>query len=363
MAERFQAKTAAEFGEQETSWIWYPYIVRREVNTWMASGGTGKTIALCLTASYISKGLALPGDLKPSNPENVLFISSEDTGELLKDRLVKCKADLSRVYILDCVDSIGLNFGERPQEFQEVLAQYSPGLVVIDPLTAFIGDVNMDRRNCVRPIMQRLAAIAKTVDCAIVLISHVNKKSQESNLNNSASGSSDIVDASRSACYLTFDEEDERSRLIIHSKYNYSKAGRTVRYSFDDYGGIYWNGYSDIDRFTIEEANRRHKTPAEVLRTRTENNELSETLVRALLDAAKDGSTVKYSYSNFKARYGNEIFGTQMPKRALDAVIETMKNRGFRLETGKRIKTGQNVENGFFISTIPENEQESFTEW
>ena len=354
----YNAKPASEFGKQVIDFIWYPYIVKREVNTWMASGGTGKTIALCLVAAYVSKGLAFPGDYKPPHPANVLFISSEDTGELLRDRLIKCNADLRRIYILDCVDSIGLNFGERPQEFQEVLAQYNPALVVVDPLTAFLGDVNMDRRNCVRPVMQQLSAIAKAVDCAIILVSHVNKKSQESNLNNSASGSSDFVDAARSAVFLAFDESDDNSRLIVHSKYNYTAPGKTIRFTFDHNGGIFWNGYSEVDRFTIEEANRRHKTAAEVLRTKNENIALSETLIRAIQDAAENNNTAKFSYEAFKERYGSEIFGNQMPKRALDSLIEPMKNRGILLETGKRIRTGESVENGFFVSLIPQDTQQ-----
>ena len=358
----YTAKRASEFGSQRLRFVWHPYIVRDEVNTWMASGGTGKTMALCLVSAYITRGLALPGDYKPPKPENVLFINAEDTGELLRDRLVKCNADLNRVFILDCTDSIGLNFGERPDEFKSVISQYYPALVVIDPLTAFLGDINMDRRNMVRPVMQKLTAMAREVGCAIVLVSHLNKKPQEINLNNSANGSGDFVDAARSAVYLAFDEEDENSRLIIHSKYNYTAPGKTIRFSFNGDGGIYWNGYSAIDRFTIEEANRRHKTASEVLKQKNERDELSETLIRALVDSVEDHDIVKFSYDQFKSRYGEDIFGSQMPKRALDSLAEPLNNRGFRIETGKRVRVGKDTENGFFLCRITKDIQEEIEE-
>ncbi len=53
--------------------------------------------------------------------------------------------------------------------------------------------------------------------------------------------------------YILFDEEIPNSRLMIHSKYNYSAAGKTVRFTFDEKGAVFFNGYSDIDRFTVEE--------------------------------------------------------------------------------------------------------------
>ena len=63
----FDAKTAASFGDRKTVYVWYPRIVRQEVNVLMCAGGTGKTYAVCLIAADVSQGKALPGDLKPQS--------------------------------------------------------------------------------------------------------------------------------------------------------------------------------------------------------------------------------------------------------------------------------------------------------
>lgn len=356
----FDAKQASAFGERKTVYVWYPRIVRQEVNVLMCAGGTGKTYCTCLIAANVSKGEALPEDYKPQKGgENVLLISGEDTGELLKERLKACGADLNKVFILDCHDSTGLNFGARWEEFQEVVMKHKPALTVIDPLQSFIGEeADLNKVNVIRPIMQRLANIAKTANTAILLISHVNKRAQGENLNNAASGSTDFINASRSALYIIFDEQDQNSRLLIHSKSNYAPAGKTVRFTFNDKGGIFWNGFSDIDRFTVEEAARKRKTPGEIVKANAYQIETNDLLIRALLDAAKPGEIVRLSYDRFKERYGGDIFGSQQPKRALDALASTLSNRGWKIETGKGIKDGNATVRGFFISQLTDERTE-----
>ena len=191
---------------------------------------------------------------------------------------------------------------------------------------------------------------------------HVNKRPQTNNLNDSANGSTDFVNASRSALYVLFDEEDEDSRLIIHSKCNYTSFGKTIRFTFDNTGGVYWNGYSDIDRFTVEEANRKRKSPGELLKAHAELEETNETLIRAILDSADPSAIRRFTYDSFKEKYGSFIFGSQQPKRALDSIAYAILTRGFQIETGKKVKEGDSSKVGFFISPVSNAEVDSLDE-
>ena len=90
----------------------------------MADGGTGKTILCCGIAAAISKGEALPGDYFnewSNTPGNTLIISAEDRGELLKKRLAASGADLKNVYILDCMDSEGMDFTDGYEDFVQTI--------------------------------------------------------------------------------------------------------------------------------------------------------------------------------------------------------------------------------------------------
>lgn len=348
---RYTAKTASEFGEDMTSFVWYPFIPVGDYTVLMAPGGTGKTYYVCGVAAAISKGEALPGDdAKPAG--NVLIISAEDRGELLKKRLRASGANLDKVFILDCVDSEGMNFTDDYAVFKETIKAYSPRLVVIDPWHGFIGaNVDINKVNAVRPVFQRLANIAKDCQCGMVLISHVNKRAQGENVNNAATGSTDFVNASRSALYIIFDEKDEDRRIVVHTKSNYARYGDSVCFRIED-GGIMWDGVSDIDRQTMEQAARMRKTPGEVLHDKESIDSMNTNLVKALLDAANPFETVRYTYQGFKEKYGYNIFGSLQPKRALDAVSDIMYGRGYEVETGIQVRKGDTKGNGFALHNI-----------
>ena len=159
----YTAKPAAEFGEDQTQFVWYPYILVGDFTLLMASGGSGKTYFTCGIAAAISSGNALPGDDAPEDgPQNVLIISAEDRGELLKKRLRASGADLNRVYIIDCMSSVGLNFTDGYETFKATVKEYSPRLVIVDPWHAFLGEnAEMSKANAIRPVFQKLANLTK----------------------------------------------------------------------------------------------------------------------------------------------------------------------------------------------------------
>lgn len=355
------AKTAAQFGEDNTSFVWFPYIPRRDYTVLMADGGTGKTIFACGVAAEVSTGRPLPGDVFDVQPENVLFISAEDTGEVLKKRLALSGADLNRVYIIDCVDSVGLNFSDGYDEFEATVMATNPGLVIIDPWHGFLGpNVDLNRVNAMRPVLQRLASLTKKCNCGMVLISHVNKRAQGENANNAATGSTDFINASRSALRVIFDDNDPDTRVVVHTKSNYAGYGQSVRYRIND-GGLEWDGFSDVTKQTLEKAARRRTTPWEVMQTEEEHTTTNTALIYALEDYANADTDPRISYDDFKRKYGATIFGATQPMRALKAVKDQLENDGYYLRTGVQVYRNKRQSNGFVIQKVEIEEPEQTT--
>lgn len=352
----YAATPASDFGEDQTSFTWYPYLPVGDYTVLMAPGGTGKTYFICAVAAAMSRGEALPGDIPPKGPQKVLIISAEDRGELLKKRLRACNADLSKVLILDCMASEGLNFTEGYSTFKATIQAHSPALVVIDPWHGFVGgDADLNKVNVVRPIFQKLANVAKACECSLVLVSHVNKRAQGENINNAATGSTDFINAARSALYVIFDEDNDDGRIVIHTKSNYARRGRSVKFLIDRFGGVVWNGYSDIDSQTMEEAARSRKTPGEVVKGKAFRDNTKDLLIRALEDAATPAADVRFTYDDFKAEYSSEVFGQGQAKRILDDVAADMRNRGYEIITGKQVYYRSDPKkkgNGFVIRPI-----------
>ena len=351
----YVAKPASAFEGYRANFVWNPYIPRGDYSVLMAGGGTGKTILCCGLAAAISTGSPLPGETEWKDPQNVLIISAEDTGELLKERLSHCGADLDRVFILDCKASEGLSFGDDVQDFTDVVRARNPALVIVDPWHAFVASsVDLNRVNCVRPVFQRLANVAKKCNCGLILVSHVNKKPQAENANNAATGSSDFINAARSALMVIFDDEPgkENSRILVHTKSNYSAAGRSVEYAITPGGGMVWNGFSDVTRQTLENAARWRKTTSEALQMAAQQERTNHLLIEAIREHGIPGKTVNVSYDQLREDNGEDVFDGTQPKRALDAIKGNLKLCGITIQTGKTVRFEGRTRNGFSITTL-----------
>ena len=333
-----KAKKASEFGESKKRFLWYPFLPLGEFTVLMADGGTGKGILCCGIAAAVTTGKQLPGDDNIRRPGTVLFISAEDDGEDFRDRLLKSGADLDRCMILDRSDSVGMSIADRYEEFAATVAQYKPDLVVLDPWHGFLGaDVDISRVNAIRPILQKLALLAKSQDTAIIAVSHVNKRSQGENANNAATGSTDFVNAARSAMRLIFDEEDPEllRRILVHTKSNFAIYGKSQVFRIVD-GGLMWEGESEITKLTLEAAARNRRTAQEQIEQTHKKDDDQRKLIEALMDAAKGTETCskRFTYQEFKGIYGDEVFGEGQPMRALKAVVPALKARGIDVLPG-----------------------------
>ncbi len=355
---RHTAKTAAEFDDVTFSFVWHPYIPRGDYTVLMADGGTGKTMLCCGIAAELSNGgHGLPGEslrIGDRAPANVLIISAEDPGELLKKRLKASGADLSKIYILDCRDSEGMNFTSGISDFERTIKEYSPQLVIIDPWHAFLGaDVDINKVNAVRPVFQKITNLAKRCNCGFLLISHVNKRSQGENANNAATGSADFINAARSVLRVIFDTSpgEDSTRIVVHTKSNYAAAGQSIKFQITDASGLLWTGWSDITKKTLEEAARHRKTPYEVIQHSVEHSEDHTALINAIRQLSERGNIVRVSYAEMFDLFGANIFCGSQPKRVLDKLSYELHSHGMGLTvvTGKKVKYKGESLNGFSI--------------
>ena len=365
------AKSAADFPDEQIEFLWYPYIPRGEYTLLAAAGGTGKTMLCCLIASAVSNGDPLFGDDRNDfhDKEKVLIISAEDSGATLKRRLKNSGANLDFIRIVDCIDSTGLCFsGPGYNEFADLIRREQPSLIILDPYFAFIDSrVDLNRINQVRPELQRLAVLAKEINAAFVLISHVNKRAQGENLNNAATGTADIINAARSALSIQYVKDSRR--VMIHTKSNHAKRGQSIEYEITDDGGVRIVGFSDIDKEMVELAARSHKSLTELLEAREREKSIDTSiLIDALLDICPpDGRRLNISYDDMIDRYGEDVFlGETQPKKALERIQLQTSFYNFEIDDiGKRVKVkvdgATTTKRGFSIRLInvPDPEQQS----
>lgn len=229
--------------QTEVDWLWYPYIPFGKLTIVQGNPGEGKTFFAMQLAAACTNQKFLP-DMEPFEPFNMIFQTAEDgLGDTVKPRLVSSGADLKRVLVIDDAEN-PLSLAD--DRIEKAIRENNAKLMVIDPLQAFLGaNVDMNRANEVRPIFRKLADIAQSTGCAIVMIGHLNKASGTQSTYRGL-GSIDIAAVVRSILFVGKVKDDPTTRVIVHEKSSLAPPGQALAFSLGDQKGFRWIGAYDI---------------------------------------------------------------------------------------------------------------------
>ena len=173
----------------------------------------------------------------------------------------------------------------------------------------------------------------------------------------------DFINAARSALRVTFESNAKSpNRPMGHTKTNYPAYGDTVRYVLDppEDGGtpaVRFDGFSEVTRETLETAARRGTTPAALRREAEAEEAWKGALCEAVVTLAREAETLplRVSYAEVTERFGADVFGGKQPKRALEAVLGELHERGVRVEMGVTFIRNRKHYRGFTIHTFAQN--------
>lgn len=233
----------SEVQQTEVDWLWYPYIPFGKLTIIQGNPGEGKTFFAMQLAAACTNRKFLP-QMEPFEPFNMIFQTAEDgLGDTVKPRLLSAEANLERVLVIDDADNPLTLADER---IENAIRENNARLVIIDPLQAFLGaNVDMNRANEVRPIFRRLAEVAQSTSCAIVMIGHLNKASGSQSTYRGL-GSIDITAVVRSLLFIGKVRSDPTTRVIVHEKSSLAPPGQSLAFSLGDEKGFRWIGAYDI---------------------------------------------------------------------------------------------------------------------
>ena len=229
--------------QTEVDWLWYPYIPFGKLTIVQGNPGEGKTFFAMQLAAACTNQKFLP-DMEPFEPFNMIFQTAEDgLGDTVKPRLLSSGADLQRVLVIDDTENPLTLADDR---IEMAIRENNARLMVIDPLQAFLGaNVDMNRANEVRPVFRKLADIAQSTGCAIVMIGHLNKASGTQSTYRGL-GSIDIAAVVRSILFVGKVKDDPTTRVIVHEKSSLAPPGQALAFSLGDQKGFRWIGAYDI---------------------------------------------------------------------------------------------------------------------
>lgn len=247
---------------RELEFVWYPLIVKGNLNIIEGVGGTGKSFLTTWLLSVISTGAKMPfSDKNFKQGNSILQNAEDDIDGTIIPRLIANGADRKCIgYINEEIKAFDV---KQLRRLELKIIKFRPEVVVIDPLTSYLGGVNMYVANEVRDVLKPLKELAQKYNCAIVFIMHLNKNSGTSATNRTL-GSVDFVSIARSVLLVTEDPQDKTKRLLIPVKTNLMKDSekRALCYKINDNGSVEWiedRGYINADDVLNQEESSFNK--------------------------------------------------------------------------------------------------------
>ena len=169
---RFRIRPASAFAPERAAYLVQPYLPRGMVSILGGVSAAGKTSLALDVCARLTRGAAFAPDTPPQPPATVLYLTAEnDPNKVLRPRAEAMGADLDRLYFQD-----GASYSMGDEELAALCRVYRPALLVFDPIQSYLGQgVQMNRAEQVRPLLDHLGALAKELDMAVLLISHMSK--------------------------------------------------------------------------------------------------------------------------------------------------------------------------------------------
>lgn len=235
--------------DDEVTWLWKPYIQNNNITVLRGDGGGGKTMLACAIMSAVSNDfipIDMPGSLEVNGSS--IYFGCEDDPFIVKARVRAAGGDLNKIYIFD--GSIEMSDSE---DLRTLIRKKSAKLIIFDPIQSFLGSgIDMNRANEIRPILDKLREVARSESCAILLIEHLNKQTNQKSLFRGI-GSIDFVSASRSVLMVGYHPTETDTRVCLQIKSN-SMRGKPVAFKIDSEGVFTWQGITDVTEDEIAAA-------------------------------------------------------------------------------------------------------------
>jgi len=229
---------ADEIIPKKQPWLWQDYIPLETCTLLAGKGGIGKSQLLMFMASMVSNGsqFEINSNKHSIQKGKVLILSAEDhNAYTIVPRLKAAKANLQNIKIIDSAVNANDGLNERfitldndINLLQSTINEIDDvRLIIIDPITAYIGNIKENRSSEVRAFILKLNRLAERNNLAIILNTHTRKSSGSGDGPTSAAdeimGSSAWANTVRSSFSVSKDPENEDSFLFISSKTNYKK--------------------------------------------------------------------------------------------------------------------------------------------
>lgn len=224
------SRRVSDVAFKSVKWLWKGKIPSGKITVIQGNPGLGKSQICASLAAVVTTGGLWPVTRDQAPTGSVLILSAEDdVDDTIGPRLEAAGADCTKVHTLDAIrieeeDGTEITRGfDIGQDILRLIAlMHEIGdvvLVIIDPVSAYMGKLDSHKNSDVRGAMERLKDAASRVGAGIILINHLNKTEGQTALAR-GQGSVAFGAAARAVWGVAQDKEDPQRRYFMPLKSN-----------------------------------------------------------------------------------------------------------------------------------------------
>jgi hypothetical protein len=320
-------QNAATVVTTKLEWLWLQKVPKGKMTFFTGLPGCCKSMVALDVVAHVTTGKDFP-DCKNENPPcRVLIAAAEDDpSDTLVPRLIAAGADLTMVEIIE--GSLIIPTADKKKKkrgkldlkkdsrllLAAIKANPDIKLLVLDPITSFLGDVDTNKDKDIRPIVDEITKLCIKSGMTIISIIHSNKRSDVDAVQK-VSGAGALGASVRAVWTFSRDTDNKDLHHMAWAKGNFSK----------DYSGI---------DYTIEEAQVVLSSGETVGIPHILWGAKSELSADELLKAARNNKDTK----DTKTLIAIALIRTMMPCMARKAYEKADKEEGISEETMKKAK-------------------------
>jgi len=232
---------------KDVEWLWENHIPLGEITLLIGDPGVGKSYFSYFLGAQVSNGGYWPDDPNKSIKKGKVLILStdEDPNYAIRPRADAAGADTDKIFILEgSRDEQGrikiLNLTKDIHRLEKILEKDKGyRLVIIDPLSDYLGRIDSHKYSDVRWAMAPINALARKYHVAIVGIMHCNKNTSLQVLYR-IMGSMGFPSVARSIWLVAKDREDEENKRRYFSplKNNLAPEQDTLAFQLENLGKV-----------------------------------------------------------------------------------------------------------------------------
>jgi putative DNA primase/helicase len=284
----------ASVEQKEVRWLWPGRIPLGKLTVVAGEPGLGKSQLSLDVAARVTTGNPWPDGRGINQVGSVVLLSAEDDVEdTIAPRLVAAGAGLHRITMVQGVEVAIDDSTKKRRCFSlqsdlpalgEAIESFpDTRLVVVDPLSAYLGDSNSHKDAEIRALLAPLADLAGKHGVAVLGVMHLNKNAGGKALHR-VSGSLAFVAAARAAWLVSEDKANPKRRLFLPVKNNLAANGGGLAF-----GIVTGENGQPCLAWEIGEVN---VSADEALEEDRENNEPRQQETIWLADLLKDGPII-----------------------------------------------------------------------